>query len=343
MSRGLRVRDVECDEDGGAWAAAFQGCTPALQELTAAIEAEMEDVVGGFALKGLSVAADQMNRRTGMYRKDVEELAHLGRMSPGKVVLANVLYDLFAGGCSTFAVRVGSRLLHARNLDWNFADGLLRKHTHIVAMRGVPAGDYLSVTWPGLLGVLTALAPDRFSVSINYVRHPRYCGMKSFAKRALAGNWPVTWAVRQVCDNAPSYAAAVKALQEVPLLAPALFMVTGCAGNEAVVIERTPHEYATRRLGSAAMLGVTNHYASPAFLQDNISASEESFIDTTERLRVLREILAPRPKMTAKLALKVLSCEALFSDITQHQVVMVPATGVMTVDVPGRAAVEVRV
>jgi hypothetical protein len=33
-------------------------------------------------------------------------------------------------------------------------------------MRG-PAGEYYSVTWPGYVGTLTALAPDRFAAAIN--------------------------------------------------------------------------------------------------------------------------------------------------------------------------------
>ena len=66
MSRGLRVRDVECDEDGGAWAAAFQGCTPALQELTAAIEADgrVSEVLPAFAEGVLTVSVQGYNGAT---------------------------------------------------------------------------------------------------------------------------------------------------------------------------------------------------------------------------------------------------------------------------------------
>ena len=33
--------------------------------------------------------------------------------------------------------------------------------------KGKAAGEFFNVTWPGYVGVLTALAPDRFGASIN--------------------------------------------------------------------------------------------------------------------------------------------------------------------------------
>src|ERR1700675_437794 len=55
-------------------------------------------------------------------------------------------------------------------------DGLGR-HVEVARMAG-PAGEYYSVTWPGFVGVLTAMAPGRFAATINQAplkrrtRHP---------------------------------------------------------------------------------------------------------------------------------------------------------------------------
>ena len=45
---------------------------------------------------------------------------------------------------------------------WSACSGLVE----VARQRGV-AGDFLSVTWPGFAGLLTAVAPGRFAASIN--------------------------------------------------------------------------------------------------------------------------------------------------------------------------------
>jgi hypothetical protein len=61
-----------------------------------------------------------------------------------------------------------------------------------------PAGDYYSATWPGFVGVLTAMAPGRFSAAINQAplwrrtRHP-YLRLYDVAVNAIA-----TWSLRHI-------------------------------------------------------------------------------------------------------------------------------------------------
>ncbi|MEI9987808.1 MAG: hypothetical protein WDN69_34605 [Aliidongia sp.] len=81
---------------------------------------------------------------------------------PGAFLL-NYSYEW---GCTTGAADDpalgGATLL--RTLDWPF-DGLGR--ALMVVRQNAAAGRYLSVTWPGYVGVLTGLAPGRFAAAIN--------------------------------------------------------------------------------------------------------------------------------------------------------------------------------
>ena len=52
----------------------------------------------------------------------------------------------------------------ARTLDWPFPG--LGRFVELARMQG-PAGEFINVTWPGYVGVLTALAPGRFGAAIN--------------------------------------------------------------------------------------------------------------------------------------------------------------------------------
>src|ERR1700685_2360705 len=67
-------------------------------------------------------------------------------------------------GCTARACQQNGVPWLIRTLDWPF-NGLGR-HAEIARMRGA-GGDFFSVTWPGYVGVLTAIAPQRFAASLN--------------------------------------------------------------------------------------------------------------------------------------------------------------------------------
>src|SRR3954466_15367746 len=65
-------------------------------------------------------------------------------------------------GCTSYA-RDDEVPWLVRTLDWPFPG--LGKQVEVAHTAG-SAGDYYSVTWPGFVGVLTAMAPGRFAAAI---------------------------------------------------------------------------------------------------------------------------------------------------------------------------------
>jgi hypothetical protein len=125
-----------------------------------------------------------------------------------------------------------------------------------------PAGQWLNLGWPGFVGVITALAPGRFCLSINQPPLPQR-GIARLARRAGADflgravDWlaarPARWQqrglppahlLRLVCDTAPDYTAALAMLRDTPLAAGAIFSLAGTQPGEAVVIERAEASHA---------------------------------------------------------------------------------------------------
>lgn len=183
-------------------------------------------------------AADAVSRgwlgRTGNpYLAELDAMADvLGE--PGLHML-NVSYEW---GCT--AGTGGGRLL--RTLDWPFHG--LGRHVAVLDTEG-RAGRYLSVTWPGFAGVLTALAPGRFAASINQAKafHGRLTGAlewplnraRFLGSRAL----PPAHLLRGVCDTAPDYDEAVRLLAAIPVALP-VFFILAAADGRGCVIEREP-------------------------------------------------------------------------------------------------------
>ena len=167
-----------------------------------------------------------------------EVAARMGR--PGSHFLS-VSYEW---GC-TVAVGPspdGASARLTRTLDW-FTPGLGR---YVMAARVAGrAGPFVTLTWPGFVGALQAMAPGRFSAALNQAPLRRYCG----------GLYPLDWAagkvrfwrtrhepplhlLRRVMDGARDYGAARAMLEETPIAAPATFCLAGIAPHEACVIER---------------------------------------------------------------------------------------------------------
>jgi len=155
--------------------------------------------------------------------------------------------------CTALARDAGGAPWLARTLDWPFPG--LGRRAEVARMEG-PAGDYWSVTWPGYVGVLTAMAPRRFAVALNQAplwrrtRHPwlRLCDIAINAMTAWmhARQIPPDQLLRQVCETCRTFAQAKERLETVPVARPAIYILVGCAAGERCVIERTEEEGATR-------------------------------------------------------------------------------------------------
>lgn len=186
---------------------------------------------------------DKLSRRwlaraANPFRAEIDAIADaVGR--PGAVMLNMSFEWTCTTGAAADPDAQGNRML--RTLDWPL-DGLGR-HV-VVALEASPAGPYYNVTWPGAVGVLTAMAPGRFSAAINQAPMRRF-GL------TIVGDWIVNrlrvWGrcdlppmhlLRQVFDRARNYAEAKAMLCETKLALPAFFTLSGLHPDESCLIER---------------------------------------------------------------------------------------------------------
>lgn len=307
--------------------------------LVRAFQGQIDAAVGPVRGYLLKKAAHALHVLLGSaYGDEIDDLAKVLGIDPADLLVANLGYDLANSvGCSTFVQASGGAPLHARNLDWVFPGNLLRRYTTVVRVRDAPCGPYALVTWPGFFGALTAIAPGRFSVTVNYVIHATESSPAAALGRAIRGRWPVPWAVRRAMDEARSFRQAVRLLATVDLMSPVLFTVAGVAPGEAVVVERGSADHALRE-AQAGTVCVTNHYVTAEHQDDN---ARREGTDTVERLRHLQETLAGGPRLDSRGAVRLLSDATLLRDTTQQQVAMVPGTGELVVRVPGGRSVAV--
>jgi hypothetical protein len=146
-----------------------------------------------------------------------------------------------------------------RTLDWPFRG--LGRHVEVAHMCG-HAGEFLSVTWPGYVGGLTAMAPARFAACLNQAplrrrfRH-RWLRLCDLAANAVAtwvdeGRLPPDQLLRLTFERCGDYGAAKRMLESAPIARPAIFTLIGCAAGERCVIERTETGFVTRQHDTSA-------------------------------------------------------------------------------------------
>jgi hypothetical protein len=189
-----------------------------------------------------------LERSRSPYRPEIARIADALDFSG--IWLLNASYQW---GCTARAGQEDGTPWLLRTLDWPFAG--LGRYAEVAWMRGA-CGDFYSVTWPGYVGALTAMAPRRFAACVNQAPMRRRTAHRwlrgyDFAVNAVA-IWrsddlmPPDQLLRQVFETCADYAAARRMLETVPVARPVIYTLVGCAADEHCIIERTETDFMTR-------------------------------------------------------------------------------------------------
>lgn len=263
---------------------------------------------------------DGMSRRWA-HRADnphLEEIARLSAVLPTGVWFMNLCFEW---GCTTGVAAdpdgMGMRML--RTLDWPFHG--IGRHV-VVARQAGAAGDYLNITWPGFVGVVTAMAPGRFALAINQAPLVRRGYLP------LPGDWlanrlavfrshalPPVHLARRIMETCRGYDEARDALETTPLALPAIFTLAGAGRDEGCVIERTE----TRAWVHPAPAATANHWVSAEI------RGHPRGIDSPRRLRLMNGLCRARSEGFGWLIAPVLNPD------TRLAVVANPASGRLSV------------
>jgi len=291
-------------------------------------------------------ALDRLSRRwllrsRAPYVPEIAQIAAALELSG--VWLLNASYQF---GCTALAGEEDGVPWLIRTLDWPFKG--LGHYIEMAHMRGEP-GDFFSVTWPGYVGALTAMAPGRFAACVNQApmwrstRH-RWLRPYDFAANALgawvgAGRMPADQLLRRTFETCEDYAAARRMLERTPVARPVIYTLVGRAQRERCVIERTETGFVTREDETSAANdwlptrpGWEGRIGTRRFLVS-------SFAEAAGFSRARREALASWNGSFAKGGFDWLR-EPVLNPYTRLAVAMSPASGTMRVvgyDIDGAA------
>ncbi len=252
---------------------------------------------------------------------EIEEIAKWTDCDPVTALAGNLYYDFIKAllGCTAFAVNAADGPLHARNMDWFSHSNCLSEFTTImnfVASDG--STRFQSVSWPGFVGVLSGLAPGRFAVTLNAV----------LSDEPMQLGQSVALLLREVCETAPHFDAAVERLSRETCTSDFLLLVTGTEPGQMVVIERTPTRHAIRH-AEGDFIVVSNDYRSLS--RSNAESSGVIYETTCSRFDATGSRLSSHLPRTAKECFDILRDDNVRMSITVQQMVMSANTGLLEV------------
>jgi hypothetical protein len=273
-----------------------------------------------------------LSRSRSPYVAEIAQIA--GRLDFSGVWLLNASYQW---ACTSLACEQNGVPWLVRTLDWPF-NGLGR-YTEVAHMRG-DCGDFFSVTWPGYVGALTAMAPSRFAACVNQAplrRRTVHRWLRAYdlAANALAiwradGLMPPDQLLRRTFELCVDYAAARRMLESTPVARPVIYVLAGCAAKERCVIERTETGFVTREDNTSA---ANDWVPSRPHWEGRIGTRRflsSSFADAASYSRARRESLAGFAGALAAPHFDWVR-EPVLNPYTRLAVAMCPASGLMRV------------
>jgi hypothetical protein len=215
------------------------------------------------------------------YLAEIESFADV--LGARGIYALNISYEW---GCTSGAYRTGETVSLLRVLDWPFPE--LGRHVMVTQQSG-KAGEFYNITWPGVSGVFTGVAPGRFAAALNQApmrrHHMGFIGDWIINRRMVeaSNGLPPAHLLRQVFEQADSYETAKKMLMKTPLALPVIYVLTGPKAGQGCIIERTENDAVATDLAASRGIAAANQFATRLDAEGDGWRPRE--IDSAGRLR----------------------------------------------------------
>lgn len=186
------------------------------------------------------------------FADEMKGIANASGIALGEVALYNLFYEVFTFCTSIVAQSESGDIFHGRSLDFGLFLGwdwqnhtwigtrILRTLTAELTFQRKGQTVFKSTSFVGYIGVLTALKPNAFSLSVDerFQFLGGYVGVVEWLLGRRNGSW-MGFLTRQVAENATGYVEAQKLLAKTELLAPVYFILGGNKSGQACVVTRS--------------------------------------------------------------------------------------------------------
>lgn len=204
--------------------------------------------------------------------------------------IGHAMQDLMLVGCSSLAVwnenTEDGDLLIGRNFDFYEGDDFAEDKIieFVEPEEGIP---YMSVTWGGMVGVVSGMNKEGLTVTINAGK----------SKIPLVAKTPISLVTREILQFAKNTDEAIEIAKKRKVFVSESIMVGSANDKNAVIIEVSPDNFGVYKVENSSKLLCTNHFQSEPYQHDKRNVKHIAESHSEYRYEKLQEILTDNPKM----------------------------------------------
>jgi len=213
--------------------------------------------------------------------------------------IGHALQDLMLVGCSSFAVwddkTVDGELLIGRNFDFYAGDDFAKEKI-ITFVNPSKGHKFMSVTWGGMLGVVSGMNDQGLTVTINAGK----------SKIPLVAKTPISVVTREILQYASTIEEAIAIAKKREVFVSEAIFVGSAKDKKAAIIEVAPDNFAVYEVENTDELICSNHFQSEAYKNDerNLKWIEESH--SMYRFERMQELISEEEKLDVANAVAIL-------------------------------------
>ncbi|MBL1221282.1 acyl-CoA--6-aminopenicillanic acid acyl-transferase [Chryseobacterium sp. L7] len=204
--------------------------------------------------------------------------------------IGHAMQDLAMVGCTSLAVwnenTEDGELLIGRNFDFYVGDDFAKNKLveFVEPDTGIP---YMSVSWPGMIGVVSGMNKEGITVTINAGK----------SKIPLTAKTPISLVTREILQYAKNIDEAIAIAKKRKVFVSESILVGSAHDKNAVIIEVSPDNFGVYRVENTSRVFCTNHFQSEAYKDDKRNQKHIIESHSEYRYEKLQELLQENRKL----------------------------------------------
>lgn len=213
--------------------------------------------------------------------------------------IGHALQDLMLVGCSSFAAwgnkTEDGNLIVGRNFDF-FAGDEFSKNKIIAFVSPIEGYNFMSVNWPGMIGVVSGMNDQGLTVTIN-------AGKSDIPWVAKT---PISILTREILQYASNIEEAIAIAKKRQVFVSESIFIGSANDNRAITIEVSPNNFGVYEVDNSNQLICSNHFQSEAYAEDEKNLKHKAESHSQYRYERMEELLNATPKLTPQIAVEIL-------------------------------------
>lgn len=204
--------------------------------------------------------------------------------------IGHAMQDLMMVGCSSLAAwndnTEDGNLLIGRNFDFYAGDDFARNKLiqFVEPENGIP---YFSVSWPGMIGVVSGMNKEGITVTINAGK----------SQIPFTAKTPISLVTREILQYAATIDEAIKIARKRKVFVSESILVGSAADKKAVIIEVSPKNFGVYDVVNSDAIVCTNHFQSENYQNDKRNQKHQKESHSEYRYNKLQELLDLNKKL----------------------------------------------